>query len=959
MIFNLVFFQGYPLAVVLAENTSTSSSSDTQTSSSQDTSSGSSDAQKTDAKNNDTNDDTSNSSDKKDKADSSNDVKDSSANDSTNQPDKAASGEAAASSDVASAPTSSENVSSQKTDPSADSTDSTGETTPNDNTNDTNLSTPTELATTPENDPTSSSNPPADSNATAKDLVTAKDATSTTANTPSAPPATTFLAPNVDVASPDTISGDSNDPALLNTSVSAPTDTSTDTTGAAVTNTNDTVLDNTAVTMSDTGGNTTVDATDQTSTSTNQANATTSGKDESQAVPTSSATSTTTPISTSTDASQGSDATDTTTPTPVADTTINTGDASATTVIKNDINTNVTTSNGTVSNADIYDYTGDINLLEAFQTVLDNAKKKTDSNEEAINLAIKNINNAVVTNNATTTAETGKNSASGDGASVETGEASALTDIVNYINTNIVGNNWLYATLNIFGNWNGNLIVPGEGLLNVPTSNLPSNLNIVNSNSATVANDVTTTASTDDNTVNSLAGGVSIQTGTAVAGTNVANVLNTNIVQNNWFLLLFNNMGNWSGQLLNWGGENNNVLTYNLSSLSSYASAASPTLGSLSVINQNNADVSNNATTTADTGGNTASGDGANVTTGKATAISNIFNMINTNIVGDNWFFGVVNNMGNWNGNVEFAYPDLAIGLEDSSGTVAPGGDVTYTIHYKNFGRAAAGVTHLTLKLPAGISADKNSWDLSSLKPDQEGSLDVQAKVSSDAPVGEKLVATAKISTDTKEVNLDNNSATDELNIYDAQLASSGNDDKLYSKITVKRSSTAGVEAKPGDHVKNTLIVENKSDNTLYDVYVSDKLLTTDGAKLGNFSWPIGKMKKGGKVMIQYEFIVNNPGQKMTVNYVARAAGQDVAGKDVNSHKASALLTVLGFAPTANAQTISEAPVVAGAETQNSASAQVLGDMNSPINKLPLWIWLAAAIAFFLTINWSLFPKRR
>lgn len=623
---------------------------------------------------------------------------------------------------------------------------------------------------------------------------------------------------------------------------------------------------------------------------------------------------------------------------------ITTGDAESVTVIENNINTNVTTENGVVSNADIYDYTGDIDLLTVFVAVLAGAKGIVTLGGDAINIVIKNINNAVVENQATTASNTGNNSATGDSASITTGEATATTDIVNYVNTNIVGNNWLYATLNIFGNWNGNLIVPGEGLLSALDARNFSTINIFNENSATVTNDVLTVANTGDNSATSGgAGEVNIQSGSSLAQTNISNVVDTNIVRNNWFLLLFNNMGSWTGQLLNWGGESNNVLSYNFGG--AYTEFPS---GTLSVTNQNEAQVTNSAVTTANSGGNTASGNfgGAKVTTGNASAFTNIFNMINTNIIGDNWFFAVVNNMGNWNGNVEFGYPDLAVALVSDQAEVSPGETVDFAVHYKNIGQADSGATQVRLQLPAELSAEKTVWDITGLKSGAEGSLQIKAQVKSDADAGATLKSTVEISTETKEVNVGNNSDSDETGVYDARAASL---DSLDSKLVVKRSSTVTDQAKPGDRVQNTIIVENKSDNSLYNVSVSDKMLIADGTKLADFVWPIGKIKKGDKVRIRYEFIVNNPGQEVAVNYVAKAIGQDMTGQEVSSHKASNWLTVLGFVARAYAVSDEETPIVAGLETENSTPASSVLQ-NDPVVPLgwPFWLWLTSVVAYSL-----------
>ncbi len=80
--------------------------------------------------------------------------------------------------------------------------------------------------------------------------------------------------------------------------------------------------------------------------------------------------------------------------------------------------------------------------------------------ESLSTLGVSNTNTANVTNNVQAWALTGANKAesTGDGdADIETGDAYASTNVVNMVNTNVIGKNWIFAIFNIFGNWSGNL----------------------------------------------------------------------------------------------------------------------------------------------------------------------------------------------------------------------------------------------------------------------------------------------------------------------------------------------------------------------------------------------------------------------------------------------------------------------------------------------------------------------
>lgn len=74
-------------------------------------------------------------------------------------------------------------------------------------------------------------------------------------------------------------------------------------------------------------------------------------------------------------------------------------------------------------------------------------------------LTATNDNTASISNNISVYALTGENQVSAEGgdALIETGDAYAAANVVNVANTNVIGQNWMLAVFNIFGNWSGNL----------------------------------------------------------------------------------------------------------------------------------------------------------------------------------------------------------------------------------------------------------------------------------------------------------------------------------------------------------------------------------------------------------------------------------------------------------------------------------------------------------------------
>jgi hypothetical protein len=82
-----------------------------------------------------------------------------------------------------------------------------------------------------------------------------------------------------------------------------------------------------------------------------------------------------------------------------------------------------------------------------------------DGGAQAIagNTSVNIQNNATINNNISVVALTGDNEIKGGDGVIQTGNAVAAANLINVANTNVIGQNWIYAIFNIMGNWNGNL----------------------------------------------------------------------------------------------------------------------------------------------------------------------------------------------------------------------------------------------------------------------------------------------------------------------------------------------------------------------------------------------------------------------------------------------------------------------------------------------------------------------
>lgn len=306
-----------------------------------------------------------------------------------------------------------------------------------------------------------------------------------------------------------------------------------------------------------------------------------------------------------------------------AETVVETGAAVSQTEVQNDINTNATNT-------------------ETPNTGTENGGQGLSD------LNIQNQSEAEVENTAIGGANTGNNTASSTGgATINTGDAVASADVVNAANTNIVDSSGSIAAGG--GSLGSSSLDLRDNFASTTASSTCSSclgdISIENQNMATVTNNIIVSAETGNNSASSTATSTII-TGNAYAGANVMNIVNTNIVKSNYMLLVFNNFGDWSGDLI---FPNGNFFE---NFFSIFASGCAVCGGATQILNANSANVSNSAGTAADSGGNSASGDNPFIDSGNSLASSNVYNQINTNVYGSSSFYLLIKVFGDWNGNI-------------------------------------------------------------------------------------------------------------------------------------------------------------------------------------------------------------------------------------------------------------------------------------------------------------------
>ncbi len=355
------------------------------------------------------------------------------------------------------------------------------------------------------------------------------------------------------------------------------------------------------------------------------------------------------------------------TPTDESTAEIQTGDAVAGLEVQNEANTteiNTPVTEPSESNAIPEEDTVLLDLLPV------------DQPAESTTLA-STTNLATTTTDATSAAQTGENSASGETASVTTGDAIAYVDLLNVVNTNIINSDGLVSFINDALGYDTFDLRPDFDLVYAGFDTAASTsscepgicasdplLLYSSSNTAVIDNSVTVIADTGLNTADGDT--AQIETGNAYASANIINVANTNIVDSQYLLLIFNNFSDYAGDIVlpssNFFDQfltNNAIIPGN-------------------VTTTNDAVVENNIETVAYTGDNIASGDDTSIETGSAVASSDVTNLINQNFIGGSTFSMLIRVHGDWTGTISglpegMTWRETERGIEIISTTDTPG----------------------------------------------------------------------------------------------------------------------------------------------------------------------------------------------------------------------------------------------------------------------------------------------
>ena len=257
--------------------------------------------------------------------------------------------------------------------------------------------------------------------------------------------------------------------------------------------------------------------------------------------------------------------------------------------------------------------------------------------------------------------ETGATSSLGS-TTIVSGQAIALANVLNMVNTNFVNSEGVVLFSNFFDTVLGAIdfrqyfdtaVSFGCSLISCQGQDVVVNIE----NDASIDNEIVVVADSGHNVI-STAGDAVIETGNAYAGVNLINVANTNLVDSNYLLVTLNAFENVNGDIV-------------FPSLSDFFGTLRSGANSPEVLDiVTTASVQNNLQVGANSGENQTHQNGSSVThTGNSVASSNVFNQLNSSLVGGQSVSIVFKVHGTWAGEI-YGAPDNLGWTEGDDGSI-------------------------------------------------------------------------------------------------------------------------------------------------------------------------------------------------------------------------------------------------------------------------------------------------
>lgn len=263
---------------------------------------------------------------------------------------------------------------------------------------------------------------------------------------------------------------------------------------------------------------------------------------------------------------------------------------------------------------------------------------------------------SATSSNATSTATS---TATTSTTTINTGDAIAVANVLNMVNTNIVNSDGQIIFANMFDQQFGTIDFRNPasstihcGLMQCDGQEVKVNL----VNDAYIDNGIALLAVTGNNTIQNAGNGV-ISTGNAYAGLNLVNIANTNLINSNYMIIAVNAFR----------GIDGDIVFPSLTNFTIVDPAAAEVLG---IHATSTADILNNINTDAQSGDNETDNVGSStIHTGNTDSMANLFNQINSSLIGGNSLSILFRVTGNWTGEI-FGLPSGFEAMQGDDGSI-------------------------------------------------------------------------------------------------------------------------------------------------------------------------------------------------------------------------------------------------------------------------------------------------
>ena len=261
--------------------------------------------------------------------------------------------------------------------------------------------------------------------------------------------------------------------------------------------------------------------------------------------------------------------------------------------------------------------------------------------------------NVAINNTITATAVSGDATVSGNGKAGDatTGDAEAIVNLINMINSAVAAGQSFVGTINVYGDLNGNILVPQSVIDQILASNAAGDpgagITSFNSNES-IINNVNASATSGNATVSNNWVGGNATSGSASTNVTILNLTGSSVIGKNVLLVFVNVLGQWVGVIL--GAPTGTTSA----EFGGGIASSTPGTGNSVVAADTSLSITNNVNASATSGNATVSNNwvGGNATSGSASTAVNILNVENSTLSLANWF-GIlfINVFGTWNGN--------------------------------------------------------------------------------------------------------------------------------------------------------------------------------------------------------------------------------------------------------------------------------------------------------------------